>query len=381
MKKEISLETVARRAGVAKSTVSFVINDKPNVASHTREKVLTALKELGYMKEAPTIPAPQPATVDKDRNVKKSILVYVNPSVRENEVVASYMDGLREYAATERNLTFSYAMSSSEIESNLQLAFLEQATQPQAILMIGINSTQPFVQQALQTGKPCLILNRISEYPDLSYVSINHRQSGRDAAYYLSGLGHQHFLLIVHNSYNESEFMRVEGFLEELAANHPRAIVALVRRYKATEADDGYKALHPKDLLRDGKLSFNQDTRLNIPANLKVIRSKDELIEEFSPTCLVAANDYAAHLTQLGLLSAGLPIPGAISVMSLNSSSISQKASPPITAIDESWQEMGKLAGQILNNLIGNQLLRSQKILIRHRLIERGSTSRPDLYL
>jgi LacI family transcriptional regulator len=377
MKKEVSLETVARRAGVAKSTVSFVLNDKANVASQTREKVLTALKELGYMKEGPAVPPSQPVTPAKGNSVKKNILIYVNPSVRENEVVSSYMAGLREYAASEGHLVFSYAMSSSEIESDLQLAFLEQAAQPQGILMVGINSDHPFVRQALQTGKPCLIVNRISDYPDLSYVSINHHQAGRDAARYLAGLGHRNFLLIVHNSYNETEIMRVEGFLEELAASQPEAEVALVRRYRATGPAEEYRAASPKDLLRDEKLTFNQDTRLNLPAGLVIIRQKDQLPAEFSPTCVVAANDQVAFPTQTALQSFGLEIPRDLSIMSLNSSSLSVKANPPITAIDESWQEMGKLAGQILDNLIGSSLLRSQKILIQHRLVERGSTAHP----
>src|SRR4051812_32364504 len=100
MRKKVSLETVARRAGVAKSTVSFVLNDKANVATQTREKVWAALKELGYIKESPatTLPSANFKKETKDPNETKNILIYVNPTVRENEVVGSYMAGLREYA-------------------------------------------------------------------------------------------------------------------------------------------------------------------------------------------------------------------------------------------------------------------------------------------
>src|ERR1041384_7072685 len=40
---------VAARAGVSKGLVSFVLNDRPGVAQETRERVLVAARELGWM--------------------------------------------------------------------------------------------------------------------------------------------------------------------------------------------------------------------------------------------------------------------------------------------------------------------------------------------
>lgn len=375
MKKGISLENVARRAGVAKSTVSFVLNNKGNVAPHTREKVLTALQELGYIKENQPMPVNLPAAT---KGEKKNILIYVNPTVRENEVFSTYMAGLRDYANKEGNLGFSFAMSSSEVESSLQLQFLEHATRPKAILMIGINSDHPFTRQALLSGKPCLVINRVNSNPDMSYVSINHSEAGRDAARYLIALGHRHFALTLGSYYNETEFGRVEGLLNELAANPVEVEVALVRSLKITPELDGYNANSLGTLLIDGKMKFfNIDTRLKIPESLSVVVGQDNLSSNFNPTCLVAANDHIAGRAQAALQAIGLVVPGDVSVMSLNSSSISLSASPQITVIDELWHDQGYLAGRILDDLIEHKLMRCQKIQIRHRLIERGSTVRP----
>src|ERR1700694_1103622 len=47
--KIITQDDVARRAGVTRSIVSYVINDGPRkVATPTRNRVLEAIKELGY---------------------------------------------------------------------------------------------------------------------------------------------------------------------------------------------------------------------------------------------------------------------------------------------------------------------------------------------
>ena len=44
----LGMADVAARAGVSHQTVSRVINGHPNVAPHTRERVLRAIAELGY---------------------------------------------------------------------------------------------------------------------------------------------------------------------------------------------------------------------------------------------------------------------------------------------------------------------------------------------
>ena len=47
--KEITIKDVARRAGVAVSTVSRVLNDLDKVSEKTRQKVRAAVEELGYV--------------------------------------------------------------------------------------------------------------------------------------------------------------------------------------------------------------------------------------------------------------------------------------------------------------------------------------------
>ncbi len=44
----ITIDDVARMADVSKATVSAVLNDRPGISSHTREKVLHIVKKLNY---------------------------------------------------------------------------------------------------------------------------------------------------------------------------------------------------------------------------------------------------------------------------------------------------------------------------------------------
>ncbi len=45
----VTIADVAKHAGVSMKTVSRVINSEPFVAEATRAKVMTAMKELGYV--------------------------------------------------------------------------------------------------------------------------------------------------------------------------------------------------------------------------------------------------------------------------------------------------------------------------------------------
>ena len=52
--KRITSEDVAKQAGVSRTTVSFVLNNTPgfNIREKTRQRVLKAAKELGYVPDA-----------------------------------------------------------------------------------------------------------------------------------------------------------------------------------------------------------------------------------------------------------------------------------------------------------------------------------------
>ena len=45
----VTLEQVAKHAGVSRATASLVVRGSPNISKETRKKVLQAMKELGYV--------------------------------------------------------------------------------------------------------------------------------------------------------------------------------------------------------------------------------------------------------------------------------------------------------------------------------------------
>lgn len=81
--RRVTLDDVARRAGVSKATVSKALNGRSDVASDTRERVLRAVTDLDY---APT--------TDRGRAPRADVLVAVldvleSPYMKFSAVITS----------------------------------------------------------------------------------------------------------------------------------------------------------------------------------------------------------------------------------------------------------------------------------------------------
>lgn len=71
----VSIEMVAKRAGVASSTVSLVLRNKPRVAPATHALVMAAVKELGYKKGSPGRPRKKPGDPISPKRTNRIALV------------------------------------------------------------------------------------------------------------------------------------------------------------------------------------------------------------------------------------------------------------------------------------------------------------------
>ena len=110
----IGIKDVAKRAGVAVSTVSKVVNEYPNVSEAMKKKVNKAIRELGFVPGslASAISAKLPARIgivinDDDLEVKGGINVqYLSGAVKracelKMDVVTMYTSVLRQRSVEE----------------------------------------------------------------------------------------------------------------------------------------------------------------------------------------------------------------------------------------------------------------------------------------
>lgn len=101
-----SIKDVAARAGVAISTVSKVLNHYPNISEVTRQKVNTAIEELGFV---PNVVA---AALSSKQAGRIALLIHLNANTQAiDEISMQYLAGAlesaREYALDVVTVFFS----------------------------------------------------------------------------------------------------------------------------------------------------------------------------------------------------------------------------------------------------------------------------------
>ena len=84
----VSIKDVAKKAGVAISTVSKVLNNYPNVSDETKHKVLQAIEELQY------VPNAVAAALSSKQSNRIALLINLHTSTQAiDEINMQYLSG------------------------------------------------------------------------------------------------------------------------------------------------------------------------------------------------------------------------------------------------------------------------------------------------
>jgi DNA-binding LacI/PurR family transcriptional regulator len=181
----VTINDVAKLAGVSPKTVSNVINARPHVREETRLRVLGAVQELGYH---PDIAAR--GLVTKRRNLIGFMLWDIlNPAYTEMvEIViakardAGYMLILGNVA---RDPTEEERLATLLIERRVDGAILASTTK---------YSTVP--QRLMAAGVPVVLVSRYPEDLATDYVGVDNLTGGYLVTQHLIRLGHERISFI-----------------------------------------------------------------------------------------------------------------------------------------------------------------------------------------
>jgi LacI family transcriptional regulator len=327
-KRTITIQDVAKEAGVSISTVSRVLNAKADVASDTQERVLSVIDKLGYTSSlaarsmrsrrnnligliVPDIGFPYSIEIMKgiDRAISKSIF----------DLLLYTTGGIHKPGTASREHHYVSLLSNSLADGVLVVA----------------SSASEFATQA-----PIVAVDPHMVDPNFPSVQGMNYQGALEAMGYLIGLGHRRI-----------------GFI----GGRPE-IMSSGRRLK------GY---------RDGleHAGFDIDESLIVPGDFSTGTGHERALELLClpspPTAIFASNDQSA----IGVLQAteelGLRVPEDISVIGFDN--ISEAGYLGLTTIDQHLAEMGYIATQMLIKLINGEPLDSKVHKMPAQLVERKS--------
>nr|WP_286286756.1 LacI family DNA-binding transcriptional regulator [Microbacterium sp. ASV49] len=325
-----SMNDVAALAGVSAQTVSRVANAHPRVLPETRERVLEAMRTLGYR--------PNSAARNLKSGRFRSVgFVTFNLTTLGNkrtlDAVASAA-GAAGYTTTLLSIADPTQLDVVGAFSRLE----EQAVD--GIILVMSAEVGPVDQLTITAGLPVVVVDSDAILP---YPIVDTDQEGGTtlAIEHLIGLGHRD---IVHVSGPASS-------------------------YSARRRADMYRRLVVERGLRDREVLVGDWSAQSGLAIGRAIMQSGSI-----PTAVFAANDQMA----LGLLKAvhehGLRVPEDISVVGFDDSDEAIAFWPALTTVHQNFDAVGRKATDILLSLIHGREVVHETQLIATSLVVRDST-------
>ena len=298
--KMVTLEDVARAAGVSRALVSMAIRDVPGVNAQTRERILATAEQLGYR---PNRLASRLASLSTN-----AVGVFLL-DLRQ-DVYADMFDGIREVTQPEKlHLVLAVGVYDGSMDSNA----LDSLMQSRVNVVIANGLLLPDDEvRAFTRHTPVVSVARHIDGVD-SVASDNVR-GARLATEHLIELGHRQIVFLA-NPQTDGYTGRREGYIDTVsrAGLTPWIVGSQYSR-------------------RQAALDIAQ--AIALPAGER-------------PTAVFAHNDQAA----LGVLDAmatlGLRAPEDVSVVGYDNSQVSQAPGTQLTTVDLHGAELGQEAARM----------------------------------
>lgn len=181
------IREVADHAGVAISSVSRVLSEHPDVSDAMREKVMSAVQDLGY----------RPDMLAQSMRRRTTMSVGFAASDISNPVLAETITGAER---TLRAAGYSMLVTDGERDLSIDLANIEVLRQRRVdgLLLSLSDETAPETLELLHDlDMPFVLVDRdVPEDMDVPQVRFDHRRGMRQAAEHLWELGHRRVALV-----------------------------------------------------------------------------------------------------------------------------------------------------------------------------------------
>jgi len=325
----VSLQDVAKKAGVGTATVSRVLNGHPDVKSSTRARVLRAIEELKYR---PNLHA---RTLAGGQN---RILGVVLANLY-NPFFADICQAI-EFNAVQRGyeIELSNAHTDPAEVSACVHRFLGQKVSGLALFP----ENEPDILDELREANiPVALYDSDRAGGKITAIDFDHRRGTRMLVDLLYALGHRRMAFIEAPRYLPATDSRRLEFLDVTARYSVEA------RTFAPVADGfagGREAT--RDLFRAG----------------------------FAPTAIVCVNDWIALGAVRELRNRGLSVPGDVSVTGFDNITMAEFCCPSLTTIHIPRSEIGRLVVEALIPNESGAFLPARQISLDPELVVREST-------
>lgn len=328
-----TIKDIARKVGVAPSTVSRVLSNKSKYyTSETAERVKEAARELGYKKNQAAV-----ELVKKQSNVIAAVV----SSVKTN-FAGQIIDGIQSEASKNGyNLIVVYSNSASaEEQRKALLTVIERPVM--GILLLSIALSDDNMDLLKESDIPYCFLS-MGFGDDRPFVSSDDMEIGYEATKFLIDRGHQKIGLAAIDKYPYTGRLRLAGYKKALSEANitPKDSWVQLGDYSYSAGEAAMNA-------------YGKDTEI---------------------TGIVAASDMAAIGALNQARNLGFSVPEDLSIISIDGTDMCQIVQPQLTSVSQDFYEMGVVGVQRIEESVTEKkkLLNKQQLVPVH-IEERDST-------
>lgn len=342
----VTLDAVAREAGVSPATASRALNGTATVRDDLRQRVHAAAERLGYI---PNAHAQALASAANNRTVGVICHDVSDP------YFAAISSGVMR-AAAERGLLVMLASTFREPAREISYVSMLRAQRARAILLIGSGFQDRAWERAMDAelepyvragGRVAVVSRHRSLRVDT--VQPENRAGAAALARALVGLGHRRFAVLSGPPELTTVSDRLAGFRDGLA-----------------EAGIGLDHVVEGAFTRDGGYEAAQRLLLSAARSPSRVR----------PTCVFAVTDVMAVGALAALREAGSRVPEDVSLAGFDDIPLVRELSPPLTTVALPLTSMGENAIALALREVGAGR-RARVVRMEGEVVLRGSTGVP----
>jgi LacI family transcriptional regulator len=332
---KVTIIDVANEAGVSFGTVSRVINNDVHVKNETRERVLQAMQHLGFVANR------QARSLAGGRSNSIGVLVpdlgtgYIGEIIRGIDA---------ELTLTDLDLILYTTHRTASKEANY-VANLAKGMVDGLLLVLPRNPSD-FIGTLTERNFPFVLIDHQGTGHDCPAVGATNWQGGYNATEYLIKLGHERIGFITGSMDLGCAADRLEGYRSALRTYHLPDTPELI--YEGTFFQpDGFAGA---------------SVLLDLPV---------------PPTAIFASNDVMAMGVMDAVRDRGLRVPADISIVGFDDIPQASLVHPALTTVNQPLEKMGRVATQMLLDLLRQPDRIAGRIELPTDLVVRDSCQPP----
>ena len=324
---DLSIDVVAKAAGVHRSTVSRAFSRPEAVKAETREHILRVAEQLGYTMS----PLAQALRRKTSTFVPLIVPDIINPFFAE---LAKTMT----QAAGDRGYQLMLCVTNGDaVQTAGYLTAMQSLYAPFGIIA---PSTKVDIDELMEFDfvQRLVVIDRVDEHAGVPTVTVDSRRGIELAFEHLRSLGHRRI-----------------GYVSGISGT-----------YTAQDRMDAYRELTDGDPI---VLDSGADPEAGERAAAQFVAMTDR------PTAIVAANDMVAFGVISALAAQGIRVPADVSVVGFDGLSLGARFNPALTTVRQPITDMGSIAIDLAEKKAADGSV--GHVVLEPELLVRASTAGP----